>query len=195
MRLALLILVPFTLASATSAAAQRLAQIREGFTVSAGVGVGSARLDCDGCEGPRVNSPSAYVRIGAAYRPNLILAWEIDMWEKRRVLDDFDGKIIMGTGTAVAQWYPVTSRGLYVTAGLGASTMIVEVSTPGAAGSSESSLGFGYQAGTGYDIRVRPNFSITPYIVYFATAGATFPGSGLRLDGNAAQVGIGATWH
>ncbi len=64
---------------------------------------------------------------------------------------------------------------------------------PGLGKFSDNTSGFGYQLGTGYDIRVKSNFSLTPFATYFATVGGK--SDGVKIDGNVFHIGLGFTWH
>ena len=181
--------------SAAPAFAQGRPQTREGFTVSFGVGAGSAGITCDDCIGDRENAPTVYLRLGGAYRPNLILGGEINGWSKESAEIGAEGTITIATINAIAQWYPQPETGFFLIGGLGAGGIEVEARIPGVATVSDRTTGLGYQIGTGYDLRLGRNFSLTPYASYFGTRGGEVESNGLKLDANAVQVGIGFTWH
>ncbi len=69
----------------------------------------------------------------------------------------------------------------------------------GAGTLSNSKSGVGYNAGLGYDIRLKRNFSITPFATYFATSagnsGSLYGGGGNKVDAKIFHFGIGFTWH
>ncbi len=52
-------------------------QTRSGFTISFGVGAGSATFDCDGCDTDQQTARAGYLRIGGTVRPDLIIAGEV----------------------------------------------------------------------------------------------------------------------
>jgi hypothetical protein len=168
---------------------------REGLTVSVGAGAGSARIDCSLCAPDRQTAPSVYLRVGYAWRPDLILAWEINGWAKSEVVDGVDGTISIGTGTATVQWYPVSTAGFFLSTGAGVSGLEVLLKQPESTDIDAQSMTLGYHIGGGYDIRLRRNFSLTPYATYFATTRGRLGGTSIEVSGNAVQIGLGATWH
>ena len=169
-------------------------QTRNGFTISFGLGGGSAGSTCDDCSSERQSAPSGYLRIGGALRPNLILAGEANAWSKEYDEVGTTATLTIATVNFVAQWYPQPSNGFFLSAGVGTGTMGVEVKIPTGGKFSNNTTGFGYQVGTGYDVRLGSNFSLTPFATYFATAGGKFD-SGAKVDGNVFHVGLGFTWH
>jgi hypothetical protein len=177
-----------------SAGAQMKPQTRNGFTISFGFGGGSAGVNCSGCDNSRETSPSGYLRIGGAIRPNLILAGEANAWTKTSSDEGVDATFTIGTVTFLAQWYPQPANGWFLSAGAGTGSIQTEVEVPGLGKFSDNKSGFGYQLGTGYDIRVGNNFSLTPFATYFATTGGKAAG-GSKIDGNVFHFGLGFTWH
>lgn len=180
--------------AAAPVAAQSRPQVREGFTVSFGVGAGSAGATCTNCDSGRETAPSLYLRLGGAARPNLILAGEINGWSKTEEEIGVDVTLTVATVNFVAQWYPQPANGFFVSAGVGAGSMSVELKVPRQGTFTDRSSGFGYQVGTGYDIRMGRNFSLTPFATYFGTAGGKFENSS-KVDANVFHIGLGFTWH
>jgi hypothetical protein len=94
----------------------------------------------------------------------------------------------------VAQWYPSVSNGFYVKGGLGLS-MYSEADPAGKA----EALGLGYQFGTGYDLRLARNFSLTPYVNFLGMANSDVKIGGTSLNQKIGttnmQYGLGFTWH
>jgi hypothetical protein len=196
MRSTLLRLVGLVTLCATPALAQSNPQTRDGFTISFGVGGGSAGVTCeDACDSDRETAPAVYLRLGGAYRPNLILGGEINVWSKQSEEDGVDGTITVGTVNAFAQWYPQPTGGFFVAGGLGVGSMNVEVKVPGLPTISDRTTGLGYHVGAGYDIRLGKNFSLTPYATFFGTAGGKVESNSEKIDANVAQIGLGFTWH
>ncbi|HKO15120.1 MAG TPA: outer membrane beta-barrel protein [Gemmatimonadaceae bacterium] len=181
------------LALALAAAAPLSAQsaARTGFTLSLGVGGGSAGVSCgDSCTSDRETSPSMYLRLGGAVRPNLVLAGEINGWSK----SENGGTFTIGTVNAVAQYYPAASNGFYLLGGLGFGTMEAKADLGGGFTASDRANGLGYQLGAGYDWRLAPTFALTPYVGYFSTVGGKFS-DGTQANGNVVQFGLGFTWR
>lgn len=173
-------------------------QTRQGFTIGFGLGAGSAGITCNGCTSDRENAPSAYLRIGGAVRPNLIIAGEMNGWTKKASDAGTDEEITMGFATAVALWYPHSQGGFYVKGGLGFGSISDDITDPTFTAKVEST-GMAISLGTGFDFRMGKNFSLTPFVNYLATAGAKAKVNGVstgeKLDANLVQIGLGFTWH
>ena len=105
----------------------------------------------------------------------------------------------IGFLTAVAQWYPAPASGFFLKGGVGLGTASDEATLPGFGSVKLESTGFAYHVGTGYDIRLARNFSISPYVGYLATLGANAKVNGAsadeKLNVNVLQFGLGFTWH
>jgi hypothetical protein len=182
--------------TATSAVAQDThPQVRDGFTVSFGFGGGSAGATCGGCNSDREKAPSGYLRLGGAVRPNLIIGGEVNGWSKKETDQGFESTVTIATVNAIAQWYPQTTTGFFLIGGVGLGSMEVKATATGLGSFSDRTNGLGYQVGTGYDIRLARNFSLTPFVTYFATAGGTVESSNEKANGNVFHFGIGFTWH
>lgn len=183
-----------SLAAAATLQAQGHPQTRKGFTISFGFGAGSAEFSCDGCSSDRQTSGSSYLRIGGAVRPDIILAGQVDAWTKRQN----GATLTVGTVDFIVQWYPAVAGGVFVSGGVGVGSINTSVET-GAGTLSNSKSGIGYNAGLGYDIRLKRNFSVTPFATYFATSagnsGSLYGGGGTKIDAKVFHFGIGFTWH
>jgi hypothetical protein len=189
-------------AIAATATAQRTSRMpvetgssgHDGFTMSFGLGNGSAGVSCTGCATDRNNGLSGYLSMGSAMSRSLVLGGELNGWSKSK--NGSDSRI--GFLTGYAQWYPSTSNGFFLKPGLGFGSISVEDKTTVPSNKLTSS-GFAYQMGMGYDFRMSHNFSLTPYASYMATtsAKAKFNGTdaGYDLNTNNFQLGVGLTWH
>jgi len=174
-----------------SAQAQSRAQQRDGLAISFGLGGGSATVTCPGCTTPpRETGASAYLRIGDAITPSLVISGETNGWAKTINGDD----VKMGSLMAVAQWYPKVTSGFYLQAGAGLGSY-----QETGVGIDDKALGGAFQAGLGYDLRVGRNFSLTPYASYVTMAHADVKSggasTGATMGSNNMQYGIGFTWH
>ena len=198
MRTTLVRAITLAVLCASPLLAQGHPQTREGFTGTFGLGYGSAGISCDDCESDRETAPTVHIRLGGAYRPNLILAGEINGWSKSEDDDELGGeaRVTMATINFVAQWYPQPARGFFVNGGLGLGTIRTEIDASGLPGTfSSNTTALGYQVGTGWDLRVAPNISITPYANFFGSAGGKVEDSDEKIDFNVGQIGIGLTFH
>lgn len=191
MRSLLLSLVVLSALSATAGAQEPNAQTREGFGISVGVGAGIADISCDGCTFDAETGLSGYLRMGGHIRPNLFIGGETTGWLK----NDVDGADVrVSFLSAVAQWYPRVEKGFYLKGGLGVGLITAEDAT-----NDLESTGLALTAGAGYDWRVRPNMSVTPYVNYLRKLDSElkFNGAdaGFDLGTGLLQIGVGLTWH
>jgi hypothetical protein len=184
-----------SLLCASPAMAQSDPLTHEGFTLSAGAGIGSAGVTCTSCEAERETGPALYLRLGGALRSNLVVGGEINGWSKTSEDQGDEGTVTVAAIDAFAQWYPDPFAGFFLAGGLGLGTMRVEVKVPGVATLSDRTTGLGYHIGVGYDVRLAANFSLTPYVTIFGTQGGKVESNGKKLDANVAHIGLGLTWH
>lgn len=181
------------IAFASPAFAQGAPSLRHGFTISFGMGAGSAAFSYEGNDSDRIGGPSGYLRIGGALSPRFVLAGETHGWTHR------DGDVTSQVGylMAVGQWYPSASGGFHLIGGLGGAMISEEDDAPG--GYQLESVGGAVQLGLGYDIRMTRNFSLTPYANFLAMGGGEprFSGvsAGGSLSSNVFQFGLGFSWH
>jgi hypothetical protein len=166
---------------------------RQGFTVSFGLGAGSAGFSYDGYTGDRTAGPSGYLRLGGAISPSLVIAGESHGWTRT------EGTITSTVGylMAVAQWYPQVAGGFHLLGGVGMGMVNEEDTDP--FGSTIESVGGALQLGMGYDLRMSRNFSLTPYVNFLGMGGGEpkVNGSGIggSLSANVVQFGLGFSWH
>jgi hypothetical protein len=167
---------------------------RQGFTVSFGLGGGSAGFSYEGSSSDRVTGPSGYLRLGGAVTPSLVIAGETHGWTHS------EGSVTSRVGylMAVAQWYPQVSGGFHLLGGVGAG-MLSEDDTDPTLGYNLESVGVAAQFGVGYDLRMSRTFSLTPYVNFLGMGGGEpkFNGAGLggSLSANVVQFGLGFSWH
>lgn len=167
---------------------------RQGFTISFGLGAGSAAASYEGNTTDRMAGPSGYLRLGGAVTPSLVIAGET------HGLTHKDGSLTSHFGylMAVAQWYPRASGNFHVSGGLGLGVIREDDSDP-LFDYELASVGGAAQVGLGYDVRMTRNFSLTPYVNLLGIGGGkpTFNGVGQNstLSANAVQFGLGFTWH
>lgn len=175
------------LACTTAGAAQAT---RKGAWIGAGLGVGSARLSCQICQGHRGGGTSGYLRAGATITRQMLVGLEGSVWYKTE--DEIDH--MLGSLQAVFYFYPQPQSGLYVKTGLGMSQYTAkddedEISSKALAGS----------IGLGYEIKVTRSMSIVPYANFIGSAGADVRLNdniaGLGANSSLIQFGIGLTLH
>ncbi len=152
------------------------AQTRRGFWWSFGAGFGSAQARCDQCtSGNRVGSFSGTIRLGGTIGEHLLLGWEGSGWLKNDsgwLRTDVDVGRTLGNSSVIALYYPRAASGFFLKAGAGASyagfppaNQPVDFCLAGTCYSLDEGahgVGFGITVGLGYDLRIRPNLSLTP---------------------------------
>lgn len=169
-----------------SSAMSQLPQTRDGFTFSAGLGAGSAGLSCTTCQTTRTNGLSGYLRLGGALSQSITLAVETSGWQHSETNETDTFSYLNG----VILWYPNAMGGFYLKGGAGFSNIKFQGQGQ-LAGDAFESTDLGLIGGVGYDIRVAPSFSLTPFLnmlTGFKSAAQT------SITGNLVQIGIGATW-
>jgi hypothetical protein len=166
---------------------------RQGFTVSFGLGAGSAGFSYEGLSTDRLAGPSGYLRLGGAVSPSLIIAGETHGFTRT------EGTLTSSVGylMAVAQWYPQPAGGFHLLGGIGVGAIQETDDDP--AGSELESVGGALQIGMGYDVRMSRNFSLTPYINFLGLGGGEPKIDGTPMGGslsaNVVQFGLGFSWH
>jgi hypothetical protein len=165
---------------------------RQGFWIGLGLGTGSAGLDCTSCSDDRVGGLSGNVRLGGSVSPSVLLGGETNGWSHSESgLDE-----VLGFASFVALWYPSRAGAFYLKFGLGgmsykADDGVDELTATAPAGS----------FGLGYEFRVGPNFSVTPFFNSLVTSavdvqfnGDPLP-TGEDIKVSLLQLGVGVTWH
>ena len=162
--------------------------------VAAGLGAGVAHLSCASCVGESGLGPAGFVRVGGAYRMNLIVGLQFDWWQSTRQSSYQETSIMLSSTNLVLQYYPSTTRPWFVTSGLGVG--IMDVSTSAWSGGEDGTAhGVGYQLGVGYAKLIARHLTLTPYASYFGTSSGTIADSRDRLSGSALHVGVSLDWR
>jgi hypothetical protein len=152
--------------------AQNQAQTRDGFWFNGGAGFGS--LGCRDCDGRR-SAVTLALGAGGTLSQKVLLGASIDAWTKSE-----------GTVAALLarlRFYPSITRGLFLTGGLGLGRRQAD-----ATDFTRSDTGTAELIGLGYDLRLSPNLSLTPFWNWFATQTT-------NDDHNVAQLGLSLTVH
>jgi len=168
--LALLALTP-------EAASAQAGHARQGFWFNGGLGYGS--LGCQDCSG-REGALSGGLALGGTLSQKLLLGVGTNGWTK----SENGATLTVGTLTALARFYPSATGGFFLLGGLGIGSIHAEIADFG----SDTETGVGALVGLGYDIRVGPNVSLTPYWNGFAASTS-------NADANVGQLGLGVTVH
>jgi hypothetical protein len=156
---------------------RRRSQTRDGFWFNAGMGIGFA--GCEGCIG-RDPGASGGLSLGTTLNDKVLLGVGTSGWYR-----SYANGVMLGGGTIDlrVRFYPSLRSGLFLTGGLGLGTVRV-----GLGSVSETDYGVGSVFGAGWDIRLRPNVSLTPFYNGFAVQTSYDQG---YVD----QFGIGITVH
>jgi hypothetical protein len=124
---------------------------RRGIEMSLGLGLGSLGTSCDSCRGgARRSGTAVHLWVGAPVRPDLLLGLEVVRWSTPQR----DTAVALSVFTASADYYPFTRSRWFVSGGIGVSSYAITPSLP--------SIGLGLSLGTGIDIRVARDLSVTP---------------------------------
>jgi hypothetical protein len=167
------------LAAASPLEAQ--ANRREGFWWSFGFGVAQGRLVCDICADESSVDLSGSVRLGGTLSQQWLLGGELNGWTNR------GGGVISRralSATIVALWYPWSQGALFLKGGPG---VIVYRAVDGVDAITATRPAL--ELGAGYEWRVSPNFSLSPYVIYVRG----IPGE-LRFDGEAIANDAGVSF-
>lgn len=183
------LLTSLLFSSASALAAQSVA-VRHGIWLGAGVGMGSARLDCTICKAGRDGGGSGYLRIGTTITPRLLIGAEATAWYHSDSGVDF----LLGSVQAVLLMYPMRASGFYIKTGLGVSQYSAKDSQ-----NKVSSQALAGSIGIGYEVRAGRTLSLVPFANFLGTSGADvrFNDSVADLSAHTSliQVGVGITLH
>jgi hypothetical protein len=152
-------------------------QSRNGFWFNGGLGYGS--MGCENCIG-RVSGASGGLALGATMSDRLLFGVGTTAWYKSE--DGFTSSV--GTFDARLRFYPSVTSGFFLTGGLGLGTISAGIRDVG----TETEVGVGLMLGLGWDIRVSPNVSLTPFWNGSAVNTA-------NANSNFGQLGLGVTIH
>ncbi len=169
-------LAVMTLCIAGNAVGQQYQQVqhRSGFWFSAGLGWGS--LGCQDC-GSRTGGLSGNLSLGGTLSNKVLLGVSANGWTK----SDSGVTLSVNAITAAARFYP-SGHGFFLIGGLGIGTVSGAVSGFG----SSSETGVGALLGLGYDMKIGPKLSLTPYWNGFAMNSSS-------TNANVGQIGLGVT--
>jgi hypothetical protein len=167
---------------------------RSGLHFSIGVGAASLGATCDACTAnlfeDRISGFSGVLQLGGAITPRLVVTGEFIGWIRN---DEPLFRRVAGLSIAFLG-YPSASSGFFVKGGAGGIRAIAEddvlvIRTDAWMGTT----------GVGYDIPVRTNVMITPYVNYVRSFGGTTDINGVlspvAVMPNAFQFGLALTVH
>lgn len=153
-------------------------QMRQGFWFNAGMGLGFA--GCQGCGGTDAGA-SGGMSLGGTLNEKWLLGVGTSGWYRSY---EGGGSISGGTTDARFRFYPSLASGFFINGGLGFGHLTVGLGQFG----SVTETGVGALFGVGWDIRIKPNVSLTPFYNGFAIQTS-------NADGHVDQFGLGVTIH
>jgi hypothetical protein len=152
-------------------------QTREGVWFNAGMGLGFA--GCNTCIGTDAGG-SGGLSLGGTLNEKWLLGVGTSGWYRSYA----EGVSLRGgTFDGRVRFYPSLKSGFFITGGLGLGTIRLDVG-----GLSATEHGIGALFGIGWDIRIKPNVSLTPFYNGFAVRTS-------YDDGHVDQFGLGITVH
>jgi hypothetical protein len=155
---------------------------RQGFWFSVGAGIGSRRLECTACVGSTGETGFAVnIRMGGTPGPQVTLGAALTGWYKSDNRSSGKRFALFSALMGIVQVYPVRGNGFFLQGGPGYIVDVVDDDLVIDA--------VGMTVGAGYDIRLKPGFSITPQLNYLRTLDSG------ALTTSLVQVGVAATWH
>jgi Autotransporter beta-domain len=186
--------------------AQSRANTRNGFWLGFGFGDGSLTLDCPLCGiTGSAGSRSANVRFGGTVSPDVLMGGRVDAWERS---ESSRSNSAVAAATVSLAWYPIHGGAWYVHGGAGLTYVRLHRLSGDYSGSGPALV-----FGTGYDWRVLPNVSLTPFVSAMVSGTVTlesgsvqgptpdFPprppatANGVSVSPKMVYVGLGLTWH
>ncbi len=161
--------------------------------LGAGIGTGSAAVNCDICSGDRNGGLSGHLSGGFTFGRNLRAGAELAGW-----LDETDAvrQRLLLYGASV-YWTPTPAASWYLKGGVGMLSYNADTTdddTDDALGASTGAL----QLGAGYDFRAGSKLWLTPYAnLIVSTGGNLSSGNSIVADASFSlmQIGAGITWR
>src|SRR6185503_9739015 len=141
--------------------------------------LGWGTLGCDGC-GTRTGALSGGLSLGGTLSSKVLLGVGTTGWSKT----ESGATLTVGTLDARIRFYPSAKGGFFLTGGIGAGRISTGITGFGRA----SENGGGLVVGVGYDFRVGPMISVTPFWNGFAVKTS-------NSDANVGQIGVSITTH
>jgi hypothetical protein len=161
---------------------------RDGFWLSAGLGVGGESFDArDGLGwSDRTTGGVGYIKLGGTVNRNLLLGAEVQGWSNHYYDADYDRTL--GSLMGIVQWYPDGRGDFWLRGGLGFAWDELDFYGTPPANITTRRSGTAFAIGLGYDARVGRKISITPQLDFLAQRYDTH-------DERVVSFGIGITFH
>lgn len=161
---------------------------RQGFWLSAGLGVGGESFDArDGLGwSDRVTGGVGYIKLGGTVNPSLLLGVEAQGWSDQGYQADYDREL--GSLMGIAQFYPSRTGDFWLRGGLGWAWDEVRFYGTPPTNITTSRNGTAFAIGLGYDARIGRKISLTPTLDLMAQRYHTH-------DERVVSFGLGITFH
>jgi hypothetical protein len=161
---------------------------RDGFWLSAGLGVGGESFDArDGLGwSDRTTGGVGYIKLGGTVNRNLLLGAEVQGWSNHYYDADYDRTL--GSLMGIVQWYPDGRGDFWLRGGLGFAWDELDFYSAPPTNVTTRRSGAAFAIGLGYDARVGRKISITPQLDFMAQRYDTH-------DERVVSFGIGITFH
>jgi hypothetical protein len=104
--------------------------------------------------------------LGWAVNPQLLVGIELRGMGWKWWTTDWNGTLYVNNVSGILTYYPRVASGFYVKGGLGGSFLNMDVEGFGGP-AGNSSHGFGFTTGTGYDVYLGRGFWLTPAVNFF----------------------------
>lgn len=168
------------------------ANSRDGFWTGLGIGLGSVGVSCASCSNGTTSGTSAYLNLGGTLTPHFLVGGEATLWTHPTSGVDESVEFI----SLIAVWYPQAKGAFFFKFGAGGMAYTLQQGFDKLTATAPSA-----SFGLGYNARIRPNFSLTPFVnalatsaVHFQINGAAVP-SGEKNTLSLLQFGLGLSWH
>ncbi len=163
---------------------------RPALWLSAGVGLGWARVTCRICDTNRGHALSGYAEAGGRISRRVLVGGEVQGWVKNGSEANPADELLLAY-SGVLYWYPSTRYPYYLKGGFGLVTYRIDDGTDRI-----TSSALGPLIGIGWEVRAVSHISLVPYVsVLVASTGAELKFNGTEVLGNSSlaliQFGIG----
>lgn len=158
--------------------------------IGAGLGAGSAAMECRECSGGRETGTSAHLRFGAELGSAWLIGIELDGWLRRTSVVDERIHFIFG----IMHFYPLANRGLWLRAGGGFTTYtaLYEVDQVGTTGAA-------FTVGLGYELPLGLRVALEPYVTWSRQVEGELDLNSVHLQEasrlDLLQIGVGLIWR
>jgi opacity protein-like surface antigen len=178
-------------AGACGASADPYPQKRDGFYLGLGLGGGTGAVSLSGggasLSSDRRGGAVGSLRFGWALHPQLSLGVESNAWART----ENGATVSFSVATVGATYFPNPEQGIFLRAGVGGGSERLSASS-GAVSASASQNGFGFTAGTGYEMRLTPHWTLGPALDFGYVSVDAFGG---KVSANYVNFTAAMNWY